>query len=88
MKSVLDKAGVNHAEQYELDPAASKEGLQVMNQMYDKLPLFDITLQLMEQKGKLTGYKQTYVEVQSGETPRSRRSFRPIPLSKVSRIFT
>lgn len=63
----LEKAGVIHADSYSADPALSRKGeLQVYHQEYNKLPLFDVDLQLVIAEGKITGYKQAYVEVQSG----------------------
>jgi regulatory protein YycI of two-component signal transduction system YycFG len=34
--------------------------------MYDAVPMFDVTLRLFAEKGEITGYKQAFVEVQSG----------------------
>ncbi|MBC8080572.1 MAG: two-component system regulatory protein YycI [Gorillibacterium sp.] len=66
MKS-LEKAGVINASAYRADPALSRKGeLRVLHQIHEKLPMFDVELQLIEKDDKITGYKQVYVEVQSG----------------------
>jgi len=63
----LEKAGVIHAADYSNDPALSRKGeRQVYHQEHNKLPMFDVDLQLVITDGKITGYKQAYVEVQSG----------------------
>ena len=63
----LEKAGIVNAAAYSADPALSRKGeFQVLHQIHEKLPMFDVELQLIEKGGKITGYKQVYVEVQSG----------------------
>ncbi|MCL6457789.1 MAG: two-component system regulatory protein YycI [Gorillibacterium sp.] len=63
----LKKAGVINAAAYSVDPVLSRKGeLMVLHQMHEKLPMFDVELQLYEKDGKITGYKQAYFEVQLG----------------------
>lgn len=72
-KATLTKAGISYVEFFQTDPAISRENVQVYNQMYNGLPMFDIHLQLFEEKGKITGYKQVYVEVQSGRDSKEQK---------------
>ncbi|GIP35991.1 two-component system regulatory protein YycI [Paenibacillus sp. J2TS4] len=65
-RELTNRSSVRHADQYTYDPMRSRDGIYVFNQMVDKVPLFDVTLQLYEENGQITGYKQAYVEVQSG----------------------
>lgn len=57
---------VRYADHYEIDLIRSDDGVYVFNQIVDKIPLFDSTLQLYEKNNEIVAYKQTYVEVQSG----------------------
>lgn len=66
-KKAMEAAGIEKPGDYELDSAAGVKGeKRVYYQMYEGLPMFDVPLELLEQNGKITGYKQAYVEVQSG----------------------
>jgi regulatory protein YycI of two-component signal transduction system YycFG len=60
------KADIPNATEYQLDHSLEKGDVHVFNQMYGDIPMFDVTLQLFAEKGEITGYKQAYVEVQSG----------------------
>ncbi|MDQ0918439.1 two-component system regulatory protein YycI [Paenibacillus sp. V4I5] len=51
---------------YQLDSASSRKGVYVFTQLYGKLPLFDVTVELSENNGEITSYRQAYVEVESG----------------------
>lgn len=66
MRELLIKAKILHADSYAIDAATSKDDLYVLQQTDGNVPIFDVTLQLFVEKGEITGYKQTYVEVQSG----------------------
>lgn len=65
-RELTSRSSVRYADQYAFDPVRSGNGVYVFNQLVDKIPLFDVTLQLYEENGQITGYKQAYVEVQSG----------------------
>ncbi|UKS25983.1 two-component system regulatory protein YycI [Paenibacillus sp. HWE-109] len=55
---------------YQLDSIMSKKvnenWIYVFTQLYDKLPLFDVKVELNEKNGEITSYRQAYVEVESG----------------------
>ncbi|MBO9608800.1 MAG: two-component system regulatory protein YycI [Paenibacillaceae bacterium] len=65
-RDLLAKAKVPHAALYSADPAISTEIVYMLHQNEQNVPLFDATLQLFVSGGEISGYKQTYVEVQSG----------------------
>jgi len=50
---------------YAMDPVLSNDSKYVYNQVFEHLPMFDITLQLFANKSEITGYKQSIVAVQS-----------------------
>jgi regulatory protein YycI of two-component signal transduction system YycFG len=66
LRDVLASSGADQADAYRLDSARSRNGVFVFNQIFEDMPLFDINLTLFAQKGQITGFKQSYVEVQSG----------------------
>jgi regulatory protein YycI of two-component signal transduction system YycFG len=66
LRDLAFKADIANATQYKLDESSVKNDLFVFNQMYEAVPMFDVTLQLFAKKGEITGYKQAFVEVQSG----------------------
>ncbi|MCY9693115.1 two-component system regulatory protein YycI [Paenibacillus alginolyticus] len=51
---------------YQLDSAISRKGVYVFTQLYGKIPLFDVRVELNENNGEITSYRQVYVEVESG----------------------
>jgi regulatory protein YycI of two-component signal transduction system YycFG len=51
---------------YQLDSAISRKGVYVFTQLYGKIPLFDVRVELGENNGEITSYRQVYVEVESG----------------------
>ncbi|MGO4268868.1 two-component system regulatory protein YycI [Paenibacillus sp. TAF58] len=51
---------------YQLDSAVSRNGVYVFTQLYGKIPLFDVRVELSEKNGEITSYRQAYVEVESG----------------------
>lgn len=51
---------------YQLDSAVSRNGVYVFTQLYGKIPLFDVKVELSEKNGEITSYRQAYVEVESG----------------------
>ncbi|WP_063870798.1 two-component system regulatory protein YycI [Paenibacillus sp. Root444D2] len=51
---------------YQLDSAISRKGVYVFTQLYGKIPLFDVRVELSENNGEITSYRQVYVEVESG----------------------
>ncbi|OCT16420.1 hypothetical protein A8709_03045 [Paenibacillus pectinilyticus] len=50
---------------YQLDSAISRNGIYVFSQLYGKIPLFDVRVELNEKNGEITSYRQAYVEVES-----------------------
>jgi regulatory protein YycI of two-component signal transduction system YycFG len=66
LRDLAFKADIPNATQYQLDPGLVKKDEVLFNQMHENVPLFDVTLQLFAKKAQITGYKQAFVEVQSG----------------------
>jgi regulatory protein YycI of two-component signal transduction system YycFG len=62
---------------YQHDPVSSKEGVYVLNQMYNQLPLFDVRLELDEKGGEIVSYKQAYVDVQQGDRQKEEQKVIP-----------
>lgn len=69
LRDIQSKTAIEHFDAYRLDTVMSTENRYVFHQVYGGLPMFDVTLQLLAENGEITGYKQTYVEVQSGGEP-------------------
>ncbi|MBP1963834.1 two-component system regulatory protein YycI [Paenibacillus aceris] len=65
-KEVQAQSEIPNFNLYQLDSAVRKKGIYVFNQLYGKLPLFDVTVELNEENGEITSYRQAYVEVESG----------------------
>lgn len=65
-KEVQAQSEIPNFNLYQLDSAVSKNGTYVFNQLYGKLPLFDVKVELKEKNGEITSYRQAYVEVESG----------------------
>jgi regulatory protein YycI of two-component signal transduction system YycFG len=53
-------------DRYQYDLVASKNGVYVFNQLYNLLPMFEVKVEMFENNGEITSYRQTYVEVESG----------------------
>ncbi|MDB5055730.1 MAG: YycH-like protein [Bacilli bacterium] len=66
LKDAAVKAVIQNANKYQFDADAGKAGVYIFDQMYENVPMFDVPLQLFVEKAEITGYKQAYVEVQSG----------------------
>jgi regulatory protein YycI of two-component signal transduction system YycFG len=75
MTSILAKgAGKDHQgrseipnlEMYQFDAITSQDGIFTLNQLFDTLPMFEVKMELYETEGKITSYRQAYVEVESG----------------------
>jgi regulatory protein YycI of two-component signal transduction system YycFG len=66
LRDLAFKADIPNASDYQLDRSLEQDDVHVFNQMYGDIPMFDVTLQLFTKKGEITGYKQAFVEVQSG----------------------
>jgi regulatory protein YycI of two-component signal transduction system YycFG len=54
---------IANGDSYRLDPFQSENGVYVLNQLYEQLPLFDVNLKLYEQDGKIVAFDQDYAEV-------------------------
>ncbi|MFD0698522.1 two-component system regulatory protein YycI [Paenibacillus sp. GCM10027628] len=65
-KEVQARSEIPHFELYQFDSVTSKNGVYLFNQVFGKLPLFDVKVELNEQNGEITSYRQAYVEVESG----------------------
>ncbi|MFC5450611.1 two-component system regulatory protein YycI [Paenibacillus aestuarii] len=65
-KEVQARSEIPYFEMYQFDSATSKNGVYLFNQTYNKLPLFDVKVELYEHNGEITSYRQAYVEVESG----------------------
>ncbi|BFT76151.1 two-component system regulatory protein YycI [Paenibacillus sp. P36] len=65
-KEVQAQSEIPNFNLYQLDSAVRTNGTYVFNQLYGKLPLFDVTVELNEENGEITSYRQAYVEVESG----------------------
>lgn len=72
LRDIQSKTAIEHFDAYRLDPVTSTDHQYVFHQIYGGLPMFDVTLQLFAVNGEITGYKQTYVEVQSGGEPKEK----------------
>lgn len=62
LKDLANRA-IPKIESYSYDRITSKEGLFMMNQLVGEYPLFDINLELFITGAEVTGYRQSYVEV-------------------------
>lgn len=65
-KKVQTLSEIPHFDQYQFDSVTSKNGVFTFNQMYGELPMFDVRVELYEENGEITSYRQAYVEVESG----------------------
>ncbi|TXK77722.1 two-component system regulatory protein YycI [Paenibacillus sp. N3.4] len=67
-KDIQSQSEIPHFELYQLDSVTSKDGVSdfLFDQLYGKLPLFDVNVVLKEQNGEITSYRQAYGEVESG----------------------
>jgi regulatory protein YycI of two-component signal transduction system YycFG len=67
-------SGIKNPEMYQYDPVTSKAGsVYVLYQMYGKVPIFDVKLQLYEENGEITAFRQAYVEVESEEDKKEQK---------------
>jgi regulatory protein YycI of two-component signal transduction system YycFG len=56
---------IPHYSEYRLDPVQGTDSIIVLNQMYDKYPIFETRLTLFMGNGEISGYRQDYVTVES-----------------------
>lgn len=61
------KQYIEKADAYQADPVTSGDGIHRFYQMYGQYPIFDIRLELVEEKGNITAFRQVYVDVQAHE---------------------
>jgi regulatory protein YycI of two-component signal transduction system YycFG len=66
LRDLAFKVDIPNASQYKLDRSEKKADVFIFNQIFEDVPMFDVTLQLFAKKAEITGYKQAFVEVQSG----------------------
>ncbi|NOU68683.1 hypothetical protein GC096_32135 [Paenibacillus sp. LMG 31461] len=64
-KEVQSLSEIPNFTMYQLDSAISRDGIYVFSQMYSKIPLFDVMVELNEKNGEITSYRQAFVEVES-----------------------
>jgi len=64
------KFGIPRMEYYQFDSISSEQGVYVLNQLYEQIPLFDVRLELVEENGSIIGYKQRYAEADPGAEAR------------------
>jgi regulatory protein YycI of two-component signal transduction system YycFG len=57
---------IPNVEMYQFDAITSQGGVYILNQMFETLPMFEVKMELYETDGKITSYRQAYVEVESG----------------------
>lgn len=73
LRDVMQQIGIEHIASYKVDTTLSKQGEIVYLQTVDEYPLFEYAVTLYESGNEITGYKQSYIEVQSGGDPREQR---------------
>lgn len=61
LKEISSQA-IPNIESYAYDPATSRNGRIMMNQLVGTYPLFDVNLELFVHNGEVNGYRQAYVE--------------------------
>lgn len=76
-KDVLSRTGIAHVGAYEFDPMTSLGGTYVFHQLYRSLPMFEVQLELIEEKGQVTSYRQGYAEVQSEDDQKEQKVISP-----------
>lgn len=64
-KEVQTLSEIPNFTMYQLDSAISRDGIYVFSQLYGKIPLFDVMVELNEKNGEITSYRQAFVEVES-----------------------
>lgn len=64
-KEVQTLSEIPNFTMYQLDSAISRDGIFVFSQLYGKIPLFDVMVELNEMNGEITSYRQAFVEVES-----------------------
>lgn len=64
VRDAVARASIPQLDAYEYDPIVSTKDTHVFNQMYGDLPMFEVRLELLEQGGRITAYRQRYAEVQ------------------------
>ena len=73
LRDVMQQISIEHIASYKMDTALSKQGEIVYLQTVNDYPLFEYAITLYENGNEIRGYKQTYIEVQSGGEPREQR---------------
>jgi len=64
-KDAAAKAAIPYMDKYQYDPVLSSSGKYVFHELYGSFPMFEVELELHEQNGLITAYKQKYAEVKS-----------------------
>jgi regulatory protein YycI of two-component signal transduction system YycFG len=65
-KDSTARSEIPRMDSYRLDAVASRDGVIIFNQLFSQLPMFEVKLELFEQGGEITSYRQAFVEVESG----------------------
>lgn len=64
-KEVQSLSEIPNFAMYQVDSAISRNGIYAFSQLYGKIPLFDVRVELNEENGEITSYRQAFVEVES-----------------------
>ncbi|MFE5322327.1 two-component system regulatory protein YycI [Paenibacillus sp. NPDC056579] len=59
------RAAIPNMDKYQYDPVLSANGTYMFHEMFGSFPMFEVRLELKEQNGLITSYKQSYAEVKS-----------------------
>jgi regulatory protein YycI of two-component signal transduction system YycFG len=54
---------IDKADAYQADPITSSDTVHTFMQMHGPYPIFDIKLELIEENGEITAYRQAYVDI-------------------------
>jgi regulatory protein YycI of two-component signal transduction system YycFG len=65
-RDIASRMEIRKLSEYQYDAVASKQGVYIFNQMHSGLPMFDVKLELFEENGEITSYRQEYAEVDPG----------------------
>jgi regulatory protein YycI of two-component signal transduction system YycFG len=65
-KDSTTRSEIPRMDSYRLDAVSSRDGVIIFNQLVSQLPMFEVKLELYEQGGEITSYRQAFVEVESG----------------------
>lgn len=64
---------IEHIDEYRLDPNLSGNEVYVMDQLYNGLPMFEISLKLYNRDNEIYAYSQSFVEIEAGDAEEDQR---------------